>query len=102
MILVYITFPNKKSATRICETLVREKLAACANIFPIRSIYRWKNKIEKTNECVALVKTSEKNYKKIEARVRKLHPYKLPAIFVIPVARGYEKYLRWVEENSEA
>ncbi|MEW6329545.1 MAG: divalent-cation tolerance protein CutA [Candidatus Micrarchaeota archaeon] len=102
MILVYITFPNKKSASRICDTLVREKLAACANIFPIHSIYRWKNKIEKTNEHVALVKTSEKNYEKIEKRVRALHPYELPAIFAIPVARGYGKYLRWAEESSQA
>ena len=102
MILVYITFPDEKTATRVCETLIREKLAACANIFPIRSIYRWKNKIEKAREHVALVKTSEKNYKKLEARVRGSHPYKLPAIFAIPVERGYKKYIKWAESAGDA
>lgn len=102
VILVYITFPNKSSATRISEILIKEKLAACANIFPVRSVYRWKNKIEKTSEHVAIVKTNNTHYKKLEARVRELHPYKLPAIFVIPVKRGYEKYIKWAESAGEA
>ena len=47
MIFVYSTFPNKKEAKEIGKGLVKNKLAACVNIFPIESIYHWQKKIVK-------------------------------------------------------
>ncbi|MFC2057134.1 divalent cation tolerance protein CutA [Chloroflexota bacterium] len=38
---IYITASDEGEARRIGKILVEEKLAACVNILPIKSIYRW-------------------------------------------------------------
>ena len=45
-----------------------------------------------------LIKTA-KPYDKIERFIRKNHPYKLPEIIVLPVSKGYKKYLSWVARS---
>ncbi|MGB9613556.1 MAG: divalent-cation tolerance protein CutA, partial [Candidatus Margulisiibacteriota bacterium] len=48
--VVYITASSSKEAQKIAEILIEEKLVACANIFPIKSIYRWKGKLCREKE----------------------------------------------------
>ena len=36
---------------------MKEELVACANYFPVNSIYFWKNKIEKDKEYVLICKS---------------------------------------------
>jgi len=44
--IIYITAGDMAEARKIGRTLVEERLAACANIFPITSIFRWKGNID--------------------------------------------------------
>lgn len=99
MIFVYSTFPNKKEAKEIGEKLIRKKLAACINIFPIESIYFWKNKVTKGKEVVTIIKTQKKNFKKIEKFILKNHSYDTPCILEIPINRITSKYLKWLNKN---
>ncbi|MCZ7405999.1 MAG: divalent cation tolerance protein CutA, partial [Candidatus Methanoperedens sp.] len=46
--IVYITAGDMDEARKIGRELVEDHLAACANIFPITSIFRWKGKIDET------------------------------------------------------
>ena len=96
MIFIYITNPNKRAARRIALHLLKKRLIACANIFPIDSMYWWKNKIEKTKECVLIAKTSERNFEKIKNEVKTIHPYSVPCIVKINVKanREFEKWLK--------
>ena len=41
MIFIYIVCKNKEEAKKIGLYLVKQRLAACCNIFPIESIYHW-------------------------------------------------------------
>ena len=95
-VFVYITNPTKKEAHRIARHLIKKKLAACANIFPIGSVYPWKGKISDEREFVLVAKTKSENYNKIIKEVEKIHPYSVPCIAKIPVTfnRKYEKWLR--------
>ena len=45
MAFVYITCKDKKEARKISRFLLEKKLIACANIFPIESMYRWEGKM---------------------------------------------------------
>jgi periplasmic divalent cation tolerance protein len=100
MLDVYVTFPNKKEALRVGEVLVKEKLAACVNIVSnVKSIFYWKNKLEKVNEVVLIAKVSERNYEKLEKRVIELHSYEVPCITALKVERGYRKFIEWVESG---
>jgi periplasmic divalent cation tolerance protein len=96
MILVYITNPTRKSAEKIAKFLLEKRLIACVNIFEIKSLYWWRNKIEKANEFVLIGKAVEKNYQKIKSEVKKIHPYKIPCILKIKTAANKE-YLDWLE-----
>lgn len=113
-IFVYITCPSKKSAKEIAIHLLKKRLIACANIFPINSIYWWKDKIAEANtfgvaqqptaacekEFVLIVKTLKKNYQKIKEEVEKIHPYKIPCIAKINVDLN-KKYLKWIKKEVE-
>ena len=101
MIFVYITCKNKKEARKIGLRLVKKRLAACVNIFPlIESIFSWKGKIEKKSEAVLIVKTLKSNFRKVEKEVKKLSGFTTPCILEIPIARGSKAYLEWIEKET--
>lgn len=100
LVFIYSTFPNKKEAQEIGLKLVQQKLVGCINIFPINSIYRWKNKIEKDREWVMLIKTKKQNFKKIEKFILERHSYEIPCIIEIPLGRITKKYTRWLSLGS--
>lgn len=79
MSTAYITAPPDTAAT-IAETLVDERLAACVNSFPCRSVYRWEGGIETDEEVVLLAKTTAERYEDLAARVVSLHPYEVPCV----------------------
>ena len=67
-----------------------------------RSTYRWKGKVERAREVVLVIKTRASLAKRMERRVRELHPYDVPEILALPVASGDARYLRWIGESSGA
>ena len=93
------TFPDQETARSVSNDLVTKKLAACANILPIESIYRWKEQIESGNETLVLFKLSEDRRSDFQEKLRSLHPYEVPEIIFVPVSSGLPEYLRWVGEN---
>ena len=78
--------------------MLDKKLIACGNIYPIKSIYRWKNKINGDGEYVLIVKTLEENFDKIKEEVEKIHSYEIPCIIKISVESN-EKYFWWVNKE---
>ena len=99
MIFVYVTCKNKKEAEKIGLSLIKKRLAACCNIFPIKSIYWWKNKIVQGGEVVLIAKTLKKNFGRIEKEVKKIHSYTVPCILEIPLTRGSKDFLKWVKRE---
>ncbi|MBU3967687.1 MAG: divalent-cation tolerance protein CutA [Euryarchaeota archaeon] len=97
--IVYITAGSMDEAKSIGRVLVEERLAACVNIFPITSIYRWKDNIEDAGEFVMLVKTVAGKVKDIEKRVKQLHSYEVPCIISFKLDSGSEDYLKWIGES---
>lgn len=97
-IFVYVTNPNKKEASRTALHLLKKRLIACANIFPIDSAYWWKDKIEKTKEYVLIAKTKEENWEKVKTEIKKVHPYTVPCITKINVEANKE-YEGWLKKE---
>jgi len=99
-IIIYITHKNLKEAKKVAEHLLREKLIACVNYFPIESSYWWKGKIENSKEIVSLMKTKKENWKKVKAEVEKIHPYDVPCIMKIEVEANKE-YFDWIQKETK-
>lgn len=100
LIFIYITNPTKEEAKKIARHLLEKKLIGCANIFPIESLYWWKEKITDENEFVLIAKTKEENFEKVKKEVESMHSYTVPCIIKIPVDCN-EKYFDWIVEVTK-
>lgn len=95
---LYVTAKNKSEAQRISARLLQQKLIACANIFPIKSMYWWKGKIVGGKEAVLIVKTMKNKIAVVKKEIEKMHSYEIPCIAEIEV-KVNEKYGKWLEEQ---
>lgn len=100
-LVVLVTCRSAKEAERIARSLVQKRLAACANILrsPVRSIYRWKGKIESAREVLLIIKTSRRGFSKLQAAIKRLHSYEVPEIIALPIAAGSQSYLSWLAKS---
>ncbi len=100
MRVIYITTRNAGEAKKISAHLLKKKLIACANIFPIESMYSWKGEIQEDLEFVVLAKTIDVNYDKVEKEIKKMHSYDIPAIYSWKIDKINKDYLKWVEKGT--
>ena len=98
-VAVLITAPNDREASLLSHALIDGKLIACANRFPVQSIYRWKESIENEPEIMLICKALASNLDSIIKRVKELHSYEVPEIIALPIIGGSEDYLAWVEDS---
>lgn len=49
-----------------------------------------------------IIKTTSAGYPALEAAIRDNHPYELPEIVAVPLARGLPAYLEWVTAETAA
>ncbi len=101
LIMIIVTCPDAKTAKRIVSSIIRKRLAACVNIITgVRSVYRWKGKVEETSEKLLLIKSSRRLLKKITQDVKQNHPYQIPEIVALPIIGGSREYLQWLTKET--
>jgi periplasmic divalent cation tolerance protein len=98
---IYITTGDEEEAAKIGRILVEEKLASCANCFPIRSIYRWKGRVKESPEYALILKTRAELVDRVIIRAKQLHSYEVPCIVSWLIEKGNPDYLQWIKESTE-
>ena len=100
-LLVVTNCPDEETANAIALAVVEAGLAACVNILPrVQSIYRWQGKIESATEIPLLIKSTAGLYPALQAAIVERHPYDVPEIIALPIARGLPAYLNWVAAET--
>ncbi len=99
--IVLTTCPDAETAGSITERLLDARLVACANSFPVSSVYRWKGKVERTDEILVLYKARTDDFDEIAAEIRKLHPYETPCVELLKVDGCNRPCLDWITESTE-
>ena len=95
--IVLTTVGLKEAAEKLAYELVERRLAACVNIVgPIRSVYRWRQKIENEQEYLLLIKTTAEHAAHLRLAFKELHPYELPERVELALHGGSEEYLAWL------
>lgn len=97
-VLILSTASTHDEASRIAEALVNEGLAACVQLSPIESWYRWEGKIEHAPETRLHIKTTADRADQVRDRIRALHSYAVPEIVILPIGGGSPDYLEWIAE----
>jgi len=96
-LLVATTVATRQQALEMVE----RRLAACAQITAIESVYRWKGEIEQDAEFRLLFKTRPSAYPRLAATLRERHPYELPAIHAIHTVQADAAYAEWVRDSCD-
>lgn len=100
IVSIYTVFADADEAERIGRMVIEERLAACVNILaPVRSIYRWKGRIETAEEVAAILKTHHWRSDALIARIAELHSYDVPCVVSWPIDKIVGAYADWVEDS---
>lgn len=99
--IILSTAGSAEEARKIAQALVKQGLAACVNIVPqIESVYRWKGKLENSQELLLIVKTTAERVSKVFEAIQSLHSYEVPECIALEITAGSEAYLNWIAANS--
>lgn len=101
--LVYVTCADKAEAEKIAAEVLRERLAACANIMGgMESMYWWRGKLESARECVLIFKTEQRLFACLKDKILALHSYETPCVVALPITDGNRAYLDWISASVAA
>jgi periplasmic divalent cation tolerance protein len=95
-ILVLTSVGAQQFANDLAHSIVSARLAACVQIQPVQSVYRWKGEVCSGPEYLLTIKTIAARYADLEQHIRANHTYQTPEIVRLPIAGGSPGYLAWI------
>ncbi len=98
--LISTTYPDEASAKAFIHLLLEQKLAACVQMMPVQSFYRWEDKLCESSEQLVLIKTRSDLFAQIEEVILKNHPYTTPQLIQLSIEHGLSAYLAWMKEET--
>jgi periplasmic divalent cation tolerance protein len=98
--MLMTALPSRDAAAEIANLLIDEKLAACVQLMPIESFYRWEGKTQNEAEVLLLIKTRTALFDAAIARIKTAHPYSVPEIVGMPFTAGLKGYFGWIDAST--
>ena len=99
--IIITTIDSDKIANDITKYLVKDNLSPCVQIVRnIKSVYKWKNQLEKSDEIMLLIKTNSEKIQDCKKLILKYHNYEVPEIIVTNGEILNDKYRDWFIDNS--
>jgi len=100
MITIVTTLHQKSEAVRIGKGLLKKRLIACYNLWPIESAYWWKGELLDEPETMMLLKTQAKHFDEIVAYIKKESGYEIPDIYSLKPDQTIPSYDSWVTDET--
>jgi len=98
--LVLVTHPPA-GAEVLARRLVEARLAACVNVLPATSVYRWEGAVQEDGERLLVVKSRAGSLAALAAFLAEHHPYELPEQVALAPAAVEPRYLAWWLAETE-
>ncbi len=99
--IVLATVPSEEVGKQLARELVDGRLAACVNILPATSVYRWEGEVREDDEHMLVIKTRRTYIDDIRDLFDEKHPYDLPELISLEVEDGSAAYLNWIRSETE-
>lgn len=100
--VVQTTVSLPAQAEALARAVVLAHLGACVQVQSIQSYYTWQDELRSDSEQLLMIKTRWECYDQLEALLRARHPYEVPEIIALPIARGSAGYLAWVDQATRS
>lgn len=102
ILVCFTTIGSRDAGTKLSEMLVAERLAACVQMVPgLRSVYLWKDEVQRDDETLLIIKTTQHRWADLKSRIKEIHPYEVPELVALPVTAGFPAYLEWIGESVD-
>ncbi|GLW73370.1 divalent-cation tolerance protein CutA [Kitasatospora phosalacinea] len=99
-LVVTTTHDDEGAARELAAAAVRERLAACAQVYPVRSVYWWDGEVRDGAEWRVDLKTRAALADRLTAFLVERHSYDTPEVVGVPVAAGSAAYLDWIATET--
>lgn len=94
--IVMTTYADEENGRKIIEALLAERLAACVQVMPMQSCYRWQGRMNCAEEKLVLIKTKRALFAQVRESILANHAYEMPEIVQVPIQDGSAPYLNWI------
>ncbi len=94
--ILVTTIDSAAAAKTLARAALEARLAACVQISPIFSHFRWKGELCESEEFQLHMKLRAEDYDALAALVRRLHKYETPEILRLDVTQADPGYAEWL------
>ena len=98
---VIITGPDETWLLNFTRRLVDARLVACGHHTPIRSIYKWADKVHDERETRVALHTRTSCVPAIIAATNGQHLYQVPCVIALPITQANPAYRDWILDNTQ-
>lgn len=94
--LVRTTVGKRADAESLARRLVESRLAGCAHVSEVGSVYRWEGAVRQETEFLVEARTTIGGRAALARAMEQGHPYAVPLVESIAVAQVPAKYAAWL------
>ena len=99
-VLVYVTAPTQQEAEHLARITVDARLAACANIYSMKSVYHWQGRVVDDEEWALWLKTRRSMRHELVRHIIAHHSYECPCVVTVPLWIGHIPFAQWIAEST--
>ena len=101
-VYLYLTCDNKDEAKTIANSLLQNRLIACAKFIDIDCMYWWEGEIVDGIEVLVIMESRSDLFDKIEQEVTKLHSYETFVLESVPVDDISSHAAKWLSSELKS
>jgi len=99
--IIQTTIDSIELVNLISTKLIKDNISPCVQIISnVKSIYKWKDKIEHSKEILLIIKTIPENVQKCKDIVLMHHNYDIPEFILLDGHIFEDDYMDWFIKNS--
>lgn len=99
-VAVITTIDDAEQARTMARALVEQRLAACVQISPIDSVYRWDGAVVESQEWRLSCKTRWDLQERLQQAIRALHSYDVPELHLELLLAADPAYAHWLQTET--
>jgi len=98
--IIQTTTDSIRIAKSISELLVNNNASPCVQMISnVKSVYRWKDKLEQSSEILLLIKTIPEKIQQCKDTIIKHHNYDVPELVILDGDIIDDEYEAWFIEH---